>query len=184
MGEPRITSEPSTTAVPAIAETMNSQQWTNPGAPSNPEERSCRMRGHHDALCPFPTTSPRVSRYCCIQCPSALTGCSRLAGSQSLLCEEGVDGLPLRRVEAVQRGRPVLECYRCRRVRSGRKRAYLSAALIEVTARARPVRARSIVAHRPGEGGPQRRLCLANVELRLWCAGIWMTAEEVGDPDP
>ena len=94
--------------------------------------------------------------------PKRFNGCSRLAGSQSLLCEQGVDGLPLRlyeaRVEAVQHGRPVLGCYRCRRVRSGRKRAYLSTALIEVTARARSV--------------------------NTWCAGIWMTAGQVGDPDP
>ena len=42
--------------------------------------------------------------------PKRFNGCSRLAGSQSLLCEQGVDGLPLRlyeaRVEAVQHARP------------------------------------------------------------------------------
>jgi len=90
--------------------------------------------------------------------PKRFNGCSRLAGSQSLLCEQGVDGLPLRLCEARVEAELGSYYYRCRRVRSGRKRAYLSTALIEVTARARSV--------------------------NTWCAGIWMTAGQVGDPDP
>jgi hypothetical protein len=78
---------------------------------------------------------PRVSRYCCIQCPSALTAVRGWQAAKAC----SANRVSTACVEAVQHGRPVLGCYRCRRVRSGGKRAYLSTALIEVTARARPV---------------------------------------------
>ena len=115
------------------------------------------MRGHHHALCHFSQQASGQSLLL-YSMPKRFNGCSRLAGSQSLLCEQGVDGLPLRLCEARVEAELGSYYYRCRRVRSGRKRAYLSTALIEVTARARSV--------------------------NTWCAGIWMTAGQVGDPDP
>jgi hypothetical protein len=94
--------------IPAIAETLNSQQWTNAGAPSNPAERSCRMRGPPPCLLSLSANEPLGQWLLLHSMPRRFNG-AFATGRQPSACSGNSVSTACRcvsvraRVEAVQR---------------------------------------------------------------------------------